>query len=119
MATLLFLLEAFGLLALALSGVLTANMISALLAQQIRQTGVMKVVGRRARQVAGMYFGMVLFLGLLGQVVGLPLAVLAGRGYASFAAGMLNFQIFSDAIPLWLFVLWHGLSAALLATPLA
>lgn len=105
MATLLFLLQAFGLLALALSGVLTANMISALLAQQIRQIGVMKAVGGRARQVAGMYFGMVLFLGLLGLVVGMPLAVLAGRGYASFAAGLLNFKIFSNAIPLWAFAL--------------
>jgi putative ABC transport system permease protein len=108
MATLLFLLEAFGLLALGLSGVLTANMISALLAQQIRQIGVMKAVGARARQVAGIYFGMVLFLGLLGLAVGMPLAVLAGRGYAGFAAGMLNFQIFSDAIPAWAFGLQAG-----------
>lgn len=108
MATLLFLLEAFGLLALGLSGVLTANMISALLAQQIRQIGVMKAVGGRAYQVAVIYLGMVLFLGLLGLAVGIPLAILAGRGYASFAAGMLNFKIFSDAIPGWAFALQAG-----------
>ena len=116
MATLLFLLEAFGLLALGLSGVLTANMISALLAQQIRQIGVMKAVGGRARQVAVIYFGMVLFLGLMGLVAGIPLAVLAGRGYASFAAGMLNFQIFSDTIPFWAFALQAGVG---LLIPLA
>jgi putative ABC transport system permease protein len=116
MATLLFLLETFGLVALGLSGVLTANMISALLAQQIRQIGVMKAVGGRARQVAVIYFGMVLFLGLLGLAVGIPLAVLAGRGYATFAAGMLNFQIFSDAIPLWAFALQAGVG---LLIPLA
>lgn len=108
MATLLFLLETFGLVALGLSGVLTANMISALLAQQIRQIGMMKAVGARARQVAAIYFGMVLFLGVLGLAVGMPLAVLAGRGYAAFAAGMLNFEIFSNALPLWVFALQAG-----------
>ena len=108
MATLLFLLEAFGMLALGLSGVLTANMISALLAQQIRQIGVMKAVGGRGSQVAVIYFGMVLFLGLLGLAVGMPLAVLAGRGYSEFASGMLNFQIFNNAIPAWAFILQAG-----------
>lgn len=108
MATLLFLLEAFGLLALGMSGVLTANMISALMAQQIRQIGVMKAVGGRGSQVAVIYFGMVLLLGLLGLAVGMPLAVLAGRGYSEFASGMLNFQVFNNAIPAWAFILQAG-----------
>ena len=99
MATLLFLLEVFGVIALLLSAVLVVNMISALLAQQIRQIGVMKAIGANARQVTGIYYGMVLILGLAGLLVGLPLAILAGRGYAAFAAKLLNFQIFSDAIP--------------------
>jgi putative ABC transport system permease protein len=99
MATLLFLLEVFGVIALLLSAVLVVNMISALLAQQIRQIGVMKAIGAHARQVTGIYYGMVLLLGLAGLSIGLPLAILAGRGYAAFAAKLLNFQIFSDAIP--------------------
>lgn len=98
MATLLFLLEAFGLIALFLSAVLVVNMISALLAQHIRQVGVMKAIGASTRQVTGIYYGMVLLLGLAGLSFGLPLAILAGRGYASFAANMLNFQIFDDSI---------------------
>jgi putative ABC transport system permease protein len=98
MATLLFLLEAFGLIALFLSAVLVVNMISALLAQQIRQIGVMKAIGTSRRQVTSIYYGMVIFLGLAGLLIGLPLAILAGRGYAAFAAQMLNFQIFDDSI---------------------
>ncbi len=99
MATLLFLLEAFGFLALVLSGVLTANMISALLAGQIRQIGVMKAVGAHTRQIRKLYFGLVLVLGLVGLIIGMPLAVLVGQGYASFASSLLNFQIFDNSIP--------------------
>jgi putative ABC transport system permease protein len=98
MATLLFLLEAFGLVALFLSAVLVVNMISALLSQQIRQIGVMKAIGASVRQVTGIYYSMVLLLGLSGLALGLPLAILAGRGYASFASTMLNFQIFDDSV---------------------
>jgi putative ABC transport system permease protein len=112
MATLLFLLEAFGFLALALSGVLTANMISALLAGQIRQIGVMKAVGANMRQISSLYFGLVLLLGLGGLVLGLPLALLAGCGYASFAADMLNFQILDDTIPVGYLALQVGLGLA-------
>ena len=90
MATLLFLLEAFGLISLFLSAVLVVNMISALLAQQIRQIGVMKAVGASLRQVTGIYYGMVILLGVFGLLFGLPLAIVAGRGYAAFAAQMLN-----------------------------
>jgi putative ABC transport system permease protein len=103
MDTLLFLLEAFGFLALILSGVLVANMISALLSQQIRQIGVMKALGARARQVAQIYFASVLVLGLAGSLVGIPLALQAGRAYASFSAQMLNFTIFDNSIPWWAF----------------
>jgi putative ABC transport system permease protein len=99
MATLMFLLQAFGLMALLLSGVLTANMISALLAGQIRQIGVMKAVGGNTRQISQLYFGLVLPLGLAGLLIGMPLAVLGGNGYALFASNLLNFQIFDNAIP--------------------
>lgn len=98
MATLLFLLEAFGLIALFLSAVLVVNMISAMLAQQTRQIGVMKAIGASLRQVTSIYYGMVIVLGLTGVLIGLPLAILAGRGYATFAAQMLNFQIFDNSI---------------------
>jgi putative ABC transport system permease protein len=109
MATLLFLLEAFGLLAFVLSGVLVANMISALLAQQIRQIGVMKAIGAGMGQIMGIYIGTVLFLGGLALIIAMPLALWAGRGYAGFAAGMLNFTIFSADVPHAYFFLQIGL----------
>lgn len=117
MDSLLFLLEAFGILALILSSVLVASTISALLAQQIRQIGVMKVIGARTYQIAGLYFGTVLLLGIAGLVIGIPAGIWAGRGFAAFTAKILNFNITSDFIPHWVYAvqIFVGLSVPLLA----
>lgn len=105
MATLLFLMEIFGFLALILSGVLVANMINALLEQQIRQIGIMKAIGASSLQIAGLYQGMVLILALTAILVSLPAGIYAGRGYAWIAAEILNFKIYSYNIPIYVFIL--------------
>ncbi len=117
MNSLLFLLEAFGVLALALSGILVATIMAALLAQQIRQIGVMKAVGARTGQIAGVYYGMVLIFGLVALAIGIPLGVAVGRGYAAFTAAMLNFDITSNIVPHWTYAvqILVGLSIPLLA----
>ncbi len=117
MGSLLFLLEAFGVLALVLSGVLVATIISALLAQQIRQIGVMKAIGARTYQIAGLYFSTVLVYGIAALAIGIPLSVSAGRTYAEFTAKLLNFNITSDFIPYWVFAvqILLGLSVPLLS----
>lgn len=117
MDSLLFLLEAFGILALVLSSVLVTSTISALLAQQIRQIGVMKVIGARTYQIAGLYFGTVLLLGVAGLVIGIPAGIWAGRGFAAFTAKVLNFNITGDYIPHWVYAvqIFVGLSVPLLA----
>lgn len=99
MAALLVLMEAFGLLALCLSGVLTANLISFLMAQQKRQIGVMKAIGASFAQVAGMYLSMVFAIAAVALLVAVPCGILAGRGYAQLAATILNFDIFDQSIP--------------------
>lgn len=101
METLLFLLEAFGIIALILSAVIVANMISALLSQQIRQIGMMKAVGAKSGQITAIYLSFAIILGIAAIAIAVPAAVLAGRAYSSFTANMLNFRIFSYRIPLW------------------
>jgi putative ABC transport system permease protein len=97
-----------GLLTMILSGFLVVNTISALLAQQVRQIGVMKAVGARSGQIAGMYLVMVLFLGLVALAIAVPLGQLASRAIARFLAGMINFDIRSFQTPAWVFAVQAG-----------
>ena len=98
---LLFLLQAFGGLSFVLSTILVVTLIGAIMAQQVRQIGVMKAIGARTFQMAGMYLGGALLLGIIAVVVGLPAGLAVARGYAGFAAKMLNFEIMDATVPLW------------------
>lgn len=94
------LLGALGLLSLLLSGFLVVNTIAAILAQQVRQIGVMKTVGARSSQLIGIYLGTVLIFGLLSLLVAVPLGVLAAYGLTSFLAQFLNFDVIYQGLPL-------------------
>lgn len=85
------LLLVLGALALALSGFLVINTVSALLTQQVKQIGIMKAVGGRASQITRMYLVMVTVYGLLAVVVGLPVGSYMASWFASFGGGLLNF----------------------------
>lgn len=100
---LMFLL--FSLMALLLSGVLTATLIGGMLAQQVRQLGMMKAIGARSRQIAAIYLVLVALLGGLAVALGMPLGVLAGRGLAGVVAQLLNLTLYSETIPWWVFAI--------------
>jgi putative ABC transport system permease protein len=95
----LLILGVLGGLALVLSGFLVINTTGAILAQQIRQIGVMKAVGARAGQVMRMYLLMVALFGLLALAVAVPLGALGARGLTTYAANLINFNISSYRIP--------------------
>ncbi|MBI4671571.1 MAG: ABC transporter permease [Chloroflexi bacterium] len=103
MGTFLLFQASFGLLALLLSGVLVVNMLSALMAGQIRQIGVMKAVGAQSGQVMGVYLGTVAFLGLLALTIAIPVGVSVGEAFANFISKFLNFDLASYAVPPWVF----------------
>ncbi len=103
MDTFLLLLGTFGALTFALSAVLVANMIHALLTEQVRQAGVMKTLGASTRQIAALYLGQVLLLALAALAIGIPLGLMAGRAYAAFCASMLNATIRDATPPFWIF----------------
>jgi putative ABC transport system permease protein len=90
--TVLILLGLLAALSMFLSALLVVNVISALIAQQERQIGVMKAIGARSWQVIGLYFGMVLFLGLLACLIAIPLSILGADALAAFVAGLINFD---------------------------
>jgi len=102
MDTFLFLLGAFGALTFALSAVLVANMIHALLVEQLRQAAVMKTLGASTRQIASLYLGQVSILAVAALALGIPIGISAGRAYARFCASMLNATITNAMPPLWI-----------------
>ncbi|HEX2994017.1 MAG TPA: FtsX-like permease family protein [Anaerolineales bacterium] len=118
MAAFITMLEAMGLLALVMSGVLVTVMISAMLGQQIRQIGIMKAIGGSAGQIARIYLAMVLVLGLIALIIGLPISLALGRALADYeAVQMLNFEIFDNRVDPWVYglIVVVGLLVPLLA----
>ncbi len=63
MTSVITLFLVFSFMALVLSAILTATMINGLLAQQIRQIGIMKAIGARTRQITGLYLVLIVALG--------------------------------------------------------
>ena len=99
------LLLAMGVLALGLSGFLVVTTVSAIIAQQIKQIGIMKAVGGRWYQVQSMYLVMVLIYGVLAVIVGVPITLWAGRWFIQYAAGLLNFRIVEYTPPAYVIAL--------------
>lgn len=100
MTAVLGMLLVFSAIALALSAVLTATIIDGMLAQQVRQIGVMKTIGARSSQIAALYFSFVFILSVLATNIGAPAGLAAGRAFSQFIlANMLNFTMNSGAVP--------------------
>jgi putative ABC transport system permease protein len=64
----------------------------------------MKAIGAGSGQMANMYLGSALLLGSIAVIVGIPISAAVVRIYAGFAAGMLNFEIVDDSVPLWTYL---------------
>jgi putative ABC transport system permease protein len=96
---LMLILGLMGGLVLLLGVFLVINTMSALLAQQVRQIGMMKAIGGQQRQIAAVYVALVLAYGLLAVAVAAPLSALAAREFAGFFAQMLNIEARGPWLP--------------------
>lgn len=97
--TILLLLSGLGILALLLSGFLIINTISAILAQQMRQIGIMKSIGARNHQIMLLYFGMAMVFGLLALLLAVPLGTAGAYLLSQFMASQLNVDIVDFRLP--------------------
>jgi putative ABC transport system permease protein len=115
--SLLLAMSSFGLFVLVLSGIIVINLLTAMMAAQVRQIGVMKAIGGTRRQIAGIYFGQALFLGIAAVIVSLPAGIIGSRVLCRYMAMFLNFDINSFAVPLWVYLLVAlvGIAAPLIA----
>jgi putative ABC transport system permease protein len=105
MGLLLLSLASFGLFVMVLSGVIVVNLLSALMAAQIRQIGIMKTIGGTRWQIARIYFGQALLLGVAAIAIAIPMGIWGSRALCRAMAVFLNFDITSFSIPLWVFLL--------------
>jgi len=101
--TLTTILAGIGVFSLILSGFLVINTISAILAQQQRQIGMMKSVGARSTQVIQIYLAMVVAFGVLSLLVSVPVGTGMAFILTSALAFILNMDIVNFHLPLWVF----------------
>ena len=80
-----------GLLDVFLSGFLIANTLSTLLAQQMRQIGVMKTIGARRWQIISIYMVLVFCFSLLAFLIAMPAAARVSYILVEFFSTLLNF----------------------------
>jgi putative ABC transport system permease protein len=105
MGLLLLIMVTFGLFVVFLSGVLVVNLLMALMASEVRLIGVMKAIGATRGQIARIYLGQALLLGVAAIAIALPAGLWGSRILSSYLALFLNFDINSFAVPLWVFLL--------------
>ncbi len=114
--TLLLLQGTIGFLALFLGGVLVSQLMSSILARQIRQIGIMKALGASNTDVLSIYLLMIFSFGLASSLIAIPLAKISGMAFARFVADKLNFDIVTTHLPssLYLLLFFMGLILPLL-----
>ncbi len=115
--TLFVILRALGIMVLFISAFLIINTIGAILAQQVRQIGVMKAIGARNSHIAGLYLSMVLIYGVLALVLAFPLGIVGARSFAQFIASEMSYDITHFQLPLRVILL--KVASALLVPMLA
>lgn len=91
----------FSLLLLVLCAIVVATMLSSMLARQTREIGVMKAVGARTGQLAGIYLGFVAALGLVACAIALPLAAAASHAMIVSIGAMMNLTLADPGVPAW------------------
>jgi putative ABC transport system permease protein len=105
MGVLLLAMAAFGLLALALSGVIVLNLLLAMMAAERRQIGVMKAIGATRGQIVRVYLAEAALFGAAAIVIATPAGMVLGRLLSRYFGVLLNFDLASLAIPAWVYLL--------------
>jgi putative ABC transport system permease protein len=113
MDSLLYTQGAFGVLALLCAAFLVVNLITGMLAGQVREIGILKTLGGSTAQIARLYLAVAAALGVAAVAIAVPLALVAGRAYAALKAELLNFDVTDHALPVWVIVVQVGVGILL------
>jgi putative ABC transport system permease protein len=94
---------AAGAAALLLSGILIANLLNSVFAQQTPQIGMMKAVGARSGHIGRLYLLMTLVVAATATLLGVGPAVVMGRALAITVLGFLGVLPTSLNAPAWIY----------------
>ena len=106
-------LKIFGMFCCLFSAMLVVSLIAANLSKQQRQIGIMKTLGATAGQLRVLGIGSVLILACMGLLLSLPGVAPVGIIFAEVMAGLLNFDLANQSIPLWIVALLLAVGLAL------
>jgi len=93
-------MQVLSLFGLAIAVGLVVNTVTALLAQQRQQLGVMKAVGATVGQLTTQYLGYVGLLSAGAIALSVPISLLGGRVVADFIAGLANIDLDPVGLPI-------------------
>jgi len=99
MSSVLFILNALGVLTLILSTFLVTSVMSAVMSQQIPQIGILKSLGARIQQTMFLYFQEVLLFGALALLLAIPMGLIGAYFLADGVATSLNFNVEHFTLP--------------------
>jgi putative ABC transport system permease protein len=111
--TLLNLNGAIGLLAFIMAMVLMSQLMSSIFTQQIRQIGIMKAIGATQIHIFKSYIAYIMTMSFFSILIGLPLAIMTGKTYSAFVAGILNFDVLTTQMPPAIYIVITTLGFAL------
>jgi putative ABC transport system permease protein len=86
-------LGALGILITILSISLIINTLNAMMTQQLRQIGVMKLIGASSFQILGMYLSLIVVYGVIALLIAVPLGTLAGNALAGFVTNLMGAEL--------------------------
>jgi putative ABC transport system permease protein len=113
----LLILGVLGVLALGLSAFLIINTMSAIMAQEVWQIGVMKTVGATLVRLLRVYLMMALFYGVAALIIAVPSGIIGAHWMAAWLLDLLNIVLDSFEVSTWAVALQIavGMSVPLLA----
>ena len=91
--TLLLLLAVFSTVGAVLSGFLVGNTVAAIMAEEMRQVGIMKSLGAGRRRLVRAYLLPALVLGAAGTLLGLPAGIVGGDALGRYLGGKLSLEL--------------------------
>jgi putative ABC transport system permease protein len=99
MTSVLFILNALGLLTLILSAFLVTSVMSAIMSQQIPQIGILKSLGAHLQQTINLYFQEVLLFGGFALILAIPMGLIGAYFLADGVATGMNFNVDDFFLP--------------------